>query len=474
MKNKNSRTEVTSRESRVMKAQDSKPMTRDSIVRQASQQSGPTVCFYFQVHQPYRLKDLRVTDIGAKGFTPFDEEKNRAIFRKVAEKCYLPANRTMLEMLKADKSFRVSYSLSGVFLDQCEQWGEDVLQSFRDLAKTGRVEFLAETYYHSLSALHSAGEFCEQVGMHVRAIKRLFGVTPAVFRNTELIFNNEIAQTVRLMGFKGILTEGVDRLLHGRAPNRPYVPPAFRMPASKEKLIAAHRPLPKRSQDIHVLLKNYRLSDDVAFRFSDRNWTSFPLYSNTFAQWVKDTGGHSINLFMDYETFGEHQWADTGIFDFLRSLPDAFAKHGIVTATPSEVIDSWKKRTEQKTDVYDVHQTISWADSERDLSAWLGNHIQQSAMDAIYALEKLVKATNDKGLVEQWRKLTTSDHFYYMCTKYWADGDVHKYFSPYESPYEAYRRFSHALCDLRERATAKTPSRKVQTPKKSQKKISKS
>ena len=412
----------------------------------------PTVCFYFQVHQPYRLKDLRVTDIGTEDLSPFDEEKNHAIFRKVATKCYLPTNEAILGMLKAHPEFHVSYSLSGVFLDQCEQWGQDVLDSFRALAKTGQVEFLAETYYHSLSALHSTGEFCEQVGMHVRAIKRLFGVTPAVFRNTELIFNNEIAQTVRLMGFKGILTEGVDRLLLGRAPNQPFVPPAFRIPASKEKIIAAHRPLPKRSTDIHILLKNYRLSDDIAFRFSDRNWASYPLFSGTFADWVKDTGGDCINLFMDYETFGEHQWADTGIFDFLRSLPHAFAQRGIKTATPSKVIGDWKAAKHDNTPIYDAHHTISWADSERDLSAWLGNHIQNSAMRSIYALEKIVKATKNDGLIEQWRKLTTSDHFYYMCTKYWADGDVHKYFSPYDSPYEAYRRFSHAIFDLKQRA----------------------
>ncbi len=415
-----------------------------------SQSSLPKVCFYFQVHQPFRLKDLRVTDIGSENFDPFDDEKNHAIFRKVAEKCYLPANRTMLEMLQQHPEFRISYSLSGVFLDQCELWGQDVLDSFRALAKTGRVEFMAETYYHSLSALHSIGEFCEQVGMHVRAMQRLFGVTPSILRNTELIFNNEIAHVVRLMGFKGMLSEGVDRLLNGRSPNQPFVPPSFRMPRGKERLIAAHRPLPKRSEDIHLLLKNYRLSDDIAFRFSDRNWSSFPLFSGTFADWVKQSGGHCINLFMDYETFGEHQWADTGIFEFLRSLPHSFAQHGITTATPSEVIADWKEHQYWETPVYDVHHTISWADTERDLSAWLGNHIQHSAMTNIYALEKQVKNTGDEKLIEQWRKLQTSDHFYYMCTKYWNDGDVHKYFSPYDSPYEAYRRFSHAFCDLKE------------------------
>jgi alpha-amylase len=226
-----------------------------------------------------------------------------------------------------------------------------------------------------------------------------------------------------------------------------------------------------------VLLKNYRLSDDIAFRFSDRNWSSFPLFSDTFANWVKDSGGHCINLFMDYETFGEHQWADTGIFDFLRSLPYSFAQRGIRTATPSEVIDQWKAAENAGCRVYDAHQTISWADSERDLSAWQGNRIQNSAMDAIYGLEKLVKATGDEAIIQQWRKLTTSDHFYYMCTKFWHDGDVHKYFSPYDSPYEAYRRFSHALCDLRERAIAKvsiTNTQYSKNSKSSKRKIPKS
>lgn len=428
------------------------------------ERTNPLVCFYFQVHQPYRLRDLRIDEIGAVQ-TPgacvsyFDDDKNRAIFRKVAEKCYLPANKLMLELLQTYENFSIAYSLSGTFLDQCREYGPDVLKSFRALAKTGRVEFLAETYYHSLSSVKSMPEFCEQVKKHVQTIKKLFGQTPTVFRNTELIYRNEIAHVARLMGFRGIIAEGADHLLAGRSPNEPFVPPSFRMPKAAENLIARNRPLKKRSEQIHVLLKNYRLSDDVAFRFSDKSWVGFPLNAHTFTDWLMGSGGHSVNLFMDYETFGEHQWASTGIFDFLKTLPAVWQERGIEAVTPSEVIERWSfdtpfdKLRATRDDIYDAHEFVSWADMERDLSAWLGNGIQNAALDAVYALEKDIKASDDPTLLEDWRKLQTSDHFYYMCTKYWSDGDVHKYFSPYESPYEAYRRFSHALCDLKLRLT---------------------
>ncbi len=413
--------------------------------------NSPLLCFYFQVHQPYRLRDLRVREIGKGTMQYFDDEKNAAVFRKVAEKCYLPTNALMLELLERHPDFAISYSLSGVFLDQCEAYGPDVLESFKALARTGRVEFLAETYYHSLSAIKSLPEFCQQVSKHVKKIQELFGQTPKVFRNTELIYNNEIAQIVKEMGFEGIIAEGADHLLRSRSPNDPYRPPEFQLAPEKEEAIRKNRPLKKASESIHVLLKNYRLSDDVAFRFSDKNWASFPLMSDTYANWLQGNAGHSINLFMDYETFGEHQWEHTGIFNFLRSLPEECAKRDIKAATPSTVLKLWENLNNG--DIYDAHNTISWADTERDLSAWLGNHIQNSAMDAIFALEDQIKATGDAELLETWRKLLTSDHFYYMCTKYWSDGDVHKYFSPYDSPYEAYRRFSHALCDLKARIT---------------------
>ncbi len=413
------------------------------------------VCFYFQVHQPYRLKDLRYTDVGTDA-QYFDEEKNRAIFRKVSEKCYLPTNATMLKMLKENPGFHVSYSLSGVFLDQCIEYGPDVLRSFQELAETGQVEFLAETYYHSLCSIKSLGEFCEQVTKHSRMIQKLFGQTPTVFRNTELIFNNEIAQVARLMGFEGIVTEGTDRHLAGRTPNVPHRTPTFRLPRAAEAVIAKKRPHAKAARTIDVLLKNYKLSDDVAFRFSDKNWSCHPLHSDTYANWVIDTPGHSVNLFMDYETFGEHQWADTGIFQFLASLPHQFAARGIRACTPSQVIEEW----DAVHPTYDVHNTISWADTERDLSAWQGNVIQNASLEAIYNIEKAVKATKDASLIDTWRKLQTSDHFYYMCTKYWADGDVHKYFSPYDSPYEAYRRFSHAMAHLRAQVAARDAGKK--------------
>ncbi len=421
----------------------------------------PLISFYFQVHQPYRLRDLRIDEIGCGEPQYFDASKNRAVFRKVAEKCYLPANRLMLELLESYPDFRISYSLSGMFLDQCREYGEDVLESFRKLVTTGRVELLAETYYHSLSSLKSLAEFVTQVRKHTEAIQVLFGKTPSVFRNTELIYRNEIAHVARLMGFRGILAEGADHLLRGRSPNEPFLPPTFRLSRDREGIIRKLRPLPRPAEQIHVLLKNYRLSDDVAFRFSDKSWVGFPLHAETFTDWLTGSGGHCVNLFMDYETFGEHQWADTGIFDFLRALPRIWQERGIRTATPSEVLAAWQ-REPKSTQRYDAHNFISWADMERDLSAWQGNRIQGAALDAVYALEHAVKATGNPLLLEYWRRLQTSDHFYYMSTKYWSDGDVHKYFSPYESPYEAYRRYSHALCDLRQRVAAETGS----TPKK--------
>lgn len=406
----------------------------------------PLISFYFQVHQPYRLRDLRITEIGRDNINYFDDEKNRAIFRKVAEKCYLPANRLLLDMLNTYPDFHISFSLSGVFLEQCEEYGQDVLDSFRALADTGRVEFMAETYYHSLSYLGSLEEFCEQVEKHVDKIKKLFGQTPKIFRNTELVFNNEIAETARLMGFKGILAEGADHLLGGRTPNQPYTIPNFELPEAQMKIVKKHRIHRKVQDEISVLLKNYRLSDDVAFRFSDRSWVGYPLHADRFTSWLTSSGGHCVNLYMDYETFGEHQWEDTGIFEFMRTLPKMWHNWNIKTATPSEVIDAWGKNPKE---VFDAHTFVSWADIERDLSAWRGNQIQDSAFESLYGLEEAIKQTNDDALLDVWRKLQTSDHFYYMCTKYWADGDVHKYFSPYDSPYEAYRRYSHALCDLK-------------------------
>lgn len=422
--------------------------------------TSPSVCFYFQVHQPFRLRDLRITEIGDAG-NYFDDEKNKAVFRKVAEKCYLPTNALLLKLLQKNKDFRVAFSLSGVFLDQCLEYGPDVLASFQKLAATGQVEFLAETYYHSLSSLFSLEEFCEQVEKHSAAIKKYFKLTPTTFRNTELVYSNEIAEVVRLMGFKAILAEGADHVLLGRSPNVVYTPPRFTLSREWHRIIARHRMHPVPVKTMRTLLKNYQLSDDIAFRFGASHRSKTPLTADTFASWIAHSHGKSVNLFMDYETFGEHQWADTGIFQFLEALPAALQSLGIVAMTPSATAVKYSRG---KLPVLDAHAPVSWADTERDLSAWRGNHLQEAAFAGIYALEHAVKKLKDPVLLDIWRKLQTSDHFYYLCTKYWADGDVHKYFSPYESPYEAYRRFSHALEDLKltlEKWKVKSGKRKV-------------
>ncbi len=386
----------------------------------------PSICFYFQVHQPFRLKPYDCFKIGHDSAYD-DDAKNKEILDRVAEKCYLPANRLMLELIAANHGkFRIAYSLSGTVIEQMEKFRPDVLQSFKDLAATGCVEFLSETYYHSLSFLYSKNEFVRQIEKHKQAIAKHFNQVPQVFRNTELIYNNELAVFIAHLGYKGIICEGLDHVLGYRSPNFVYNPPG--------------------TDQIKCLLKNYKLSDDIAFRFSNKDWTEWPLTASKFAQWVRQTAGNGevVNLFMDYETFGEHQWPETGIFDFMRHLPGEILKHPDFNfLTPSEVIERYPSKGE-----YDVHSLSSWADMERDLSAWLGNSLQHDAMERIYNLEEPVKKTGDSGMIDNWAKLLTSDHFYYMCTKYWNDGDVHKYFSHYESPYDAYINYMNVVTDL--------------------------
>lgn len=385
-----------------------------------------SICFYFQVHQPYRLRKYDFFDIGYQN-NVFDDQKNIEVLNKVSEKCYLPANEVFYKLIKKYKgAFKISFSLSGVVLEQFEQWRPDVLASFKKLVDTGCVEILSETYYHSLSYLYSKEEFQRQVEQHRQKVKELFNVEPTVFRNTELIYNNDIANYISELGYKGIIAEGVEWLLGHKSPNLIHHPPA--------------------NSNFPVLLKNFKLSDDIAFRFSDKNWASFPLKAETFANWTHQLAGYgdTINLFMDYETFGEHQWEDTGIFNFLYALPEWIFKHpDFDFKTPSEVIDSYAIRGE-----YNVPNMSSWADTERDLSAWRSNPIQHEALRRIYDLEKAIYAQKSPMLRDYWQKLTTSDHFYYMCTKYWADGDVHKYFSPYETPLEAYNYFNNACAHL--------------------------
>ncbi len=386
----------------------------------------PSICFYFQVHQPFRIREYTFFDIGHDHYYE-DEKLNREVMNKVADKCYIPTNTMMLELIKKHKGkFRISYSISGTAIEQFEKYRPDVLKSFVELSKTGCVEFISETYYHSLSYIYDKTEFKRQVEKHRDVIKKYFNQTPKVFRNTELIYNNEIAKTVEDMGYKAILCEGVDRLLGDRTPNFVYRAP--------------------NCSKIKSLLKNYRLSDDIAFRFSDPNWGEQPLTAPKFADWVHAVAGvgEVINLFMDYETFGEHQWASSGIFEFLKHLPDEILKHKDFNfKTPSEVADTYPIR-----DDYDAHHLISWADTERDLSAWLGNSLQNESIERIYSFKEKVFATGRQDIIDTWAKLLTSDHFYYMSTKYWADGDVHKYFSPYQSPYDAYIFYMNALTDM--------------------------
>jgi alpha-amylase len=388
-----------------------------------------SVCFYFQVHQPYRVKRYRVFDIGndPEYFNDRSETdlNNRRIVEKVARKSYIPATRLLLKLLREHPEFKISFSFSGIALEQLERYVPEALDLFKQVIDTGRAEVLAETYYHSLAFFYSQMEFERQVVKHRELVQRLFGVWPRVFRNTELSYRNDLAHWAERAGYSGILSEGWDPVLGWRSPNYVYRPVG--------------------TSNIRLLMKNYKLSDDVAFRFSSRDWSEFPLTSEKFRNWLSAAEGETINLFMDYETFGEHQWEDTGIFNFLEHLPrHVFEDSGLAFKTPSEVISSYDVKDE-----VDMPHVVTWADTDRDLTAWVGNPMQNAAIKAIYDLEEKVFHVNDHKLLEDWRKLQTSDHFYYMCTKWFADGDVHAYFSPYESPYDAYIAYMNALSDLR-------------------------
>lgn len=377
-------------------------------------------CFYFQVHQPFRIRKYNVFDVGNNS-SYFDEVKNREVMEKIAKKCYLPANKIMLKSInRYGERFKVAYSITGTALEQFEMYAPEVLESFQNLVDTGSVELLGETYYHSLSFVFDRQEFTDQVSMHRKAMKKYFGVVPKVFRNTELIYNNDLAGAVKELGFKSVLAEGADHVLGWRSPN--YVYSCKGMP---------------------LLLKNYKLSDDIAFRFSDKNWKEYPVTAPKFADWVAPIEGDSVNLFMDYETFGEHQWEDTGIFKFLEHLPYEMFKRKVGFHWPSEA-----SRIAPKSEL-DVPFYVSWADVERDLTAWTGNKIQTSAAGYLYALKNAVLDSGNPKAIDSWRKLTTSDHLYYMCTKWFSDGDVHKYFNPHNSPYECFMSFMSVLNDLK-------------------------
>jgi alpha-amylase len=395
----------------------------------------PAIVLYFHVHQPYRIKTYPLFSIGQDTSYFSDSEprlNNRKIMRKVAKKSYLPFNNLLEELLNHHPTLKISFSISGIVLDQFQEFAPEVLDSFRRLVDTGRVELINETYYHSLSFLYSPAEYKRQIEKHRRAIKKLFNFDTKAFRNTELIYNNAIAKEAEKLGFTTILAEGVERYLDWRSPNFVYQPP--------------------HAKKIRLLLKNYKLSDDIAFRFSNRDWPEWPLTAEKYASWLSaaNGSGHVINLFMDYETFGEHQWQDTGIFDFMRQLPVEILKHPDNSfMTVSEAAYGFPI-----SDTVDMPKLTSWADVERDLSAWRSNPMQETALKSLYDLEKDVFSGGDDQLIEDWRRLTTSDHFYYMCTKWFSDGDVHKYFSPNKTPYEAYINFMNILHDLRLRVYA--------------------
>ena len=387
-----------------------------------------SICLYFQVHQPTRLRLYRFFDIG-KDSHYYDDFANRTILRRVAQKCYLPMNQQMLELINKSKGkFKIAYSISGSALEQFQRFAPEVIASFKALADTGKVEFLAETYYHSLASLASESEFRHQVLKHAAKIEELFGVKPTAFRNTELIYSNGIGEMVYDMGYKTMLTEGARHIMGWQSPN--YVYTGETQPKLK------------------LLLRNYTLSDDIAFRFSQNKVTA-----EQYVGWMKENAkdGDIVNLFMDYETFGEHQGAETGIFEFMRALPDAVIKDGTFNfVTPSEATKKYKAVSDIA-----VEDPISWADEERDLTAWLGNELQNEAFKKVYAMTEKLSIVNDPELWEDFGHLQESDHFYYMCTKFFSDGEVHKYFNPYDTPYEAFINYMNVISDFQIRLDEK-------------------
>lgn len=394
------------------------------------------IVLYLHVHQPYRVRHYTIFDVASDHAyfnAPYDDRtSNERIIHKVAEKSYIPTNRRLLQLLQDHPEFKLSLSITGTVLEQLERWSPEALQSFKDLIGTGRVEVVGETYHHSLAFFYSRSEFETQVGMHRQKVQELFGQTPTVFRNTELAYNNDLAYWADQAGYKGILAEGWDKVLDWRSPNYVYQPTY--------------------TDNIRLLMKNYRLSDDIAFRFGDQNWSGWPLTADKFSHWLNETGdATNFNLFMDYETFGEHQWDESGIFKFLEHLPKEWLRReGNTFMTVSEAIGTFSP-----VDRVDMPYTVTWADTERDLSAWLGNSMQAAAINDLYALSDKIIGTGDLALIEDFRKLQTSDHFYYMCTKWFNDGDIHAYFSPYENPYDAFIAYMNAFHDMQYRLIEK-------------------
>lgn len=382
-----------------------------------------TICLYFQMHQPYRLRPYQYFDIG-KNHDYFDGSKNQSILEKVNHKSYSPMLDLLALLAKRHPDFRFTLGITGVLLEQWRSHSPEIIAKIRALVATGQVEILGETYYHSLAYLWSLSEWQRQVELHRKTIYGLFGVTPTVFRNTELVFENRLAEAILKLGFKAVLVEGWDHILGWRQPTYVYTSVA--------------------SPQLRLLAKHYRLSDDIAFRFSERSWAFYPLQIEQYLQWLDEAHGDIINLFMDFETFGEHQWAESGIFIFFEGLIEQLVNNPAYQfLIPSSIIESY-----QPVDRLDIPYPLSWADTERDLSAWFGNAMQTHLAESLYKLEPVVLASHNLELIHDWRKLQISDHFYYMCTKWFADGDVHQYFNPYSSPYDGYIYYQLAFEDL--------------------------
>lgn len=389
------------------------------------------VCLYLHIHQPWRFERYSIFDVSHDHnywdeIDYYDKQNNERIFRKVAEKSYYPMLDTLERLIQKYPGFKVSLSITGTWLDQARLWEPELVSKLQQMVKTGQVEIVAETYYHSLAFFYNREEFEAQVKKHLETIRDLFGVVPKVFRNTELAYNDELGKWVDQVGFKGVLAEGWDKVLGWRSPNYVYRP----LGASRAKL----------------LLKNYRLSDDIAFRFSDKGWSEWPLTVEKYLDWVNMDclRGPLINLFMDFETFGEHQWAETGIFQFFEMFVERWlAVYDNRFVSVSEACDLMSPADE-----ISMPETVTWADTERDLSAWLSNEMQKEGLADLYAMRDEVVNAHDERLLEDFRRLSTSDHAYYMCTKYWNDGDVHAYFSAYDSPFDAFMYYMNVLRDM--------------------------
>jgi alpha-amylase len=393
-----------------------------------------TICFYFQIHQPFRLKRYRFFNIGRDHYY-YDDFSNEDILQQIAGRSFIPANRMFLDLINLYKGrFKIAFSISGVALDQLEIYAPEVIDGLNELAKTGQVEFLAETYGHSLASLADPIEFKLQVKQHADKIKLLFGQEPTVLRNTELIYSDEISEMAYDMGYRKMITEGAKHILGWKSPNYVYQ--------------SATEP------EVKLLLKNSRFSDDIAFRFSNYDWSEYPLTAEKFIGWIAATPLEEqiINLFMNYETFGNMQPSHTGIFEFMKALPRFAFENNIEFATPSEILDN-----HSPVGPISVSTPISWADEERDVSAWLGNKLQKSAFDTLYKYSERVRLCDDRKLKQDWLYLQTSDHFYYMSTKHFSDGAIHSKFSPYQSPYDAFNNYMNVLSDFIGRVKAQYP-----------------